>query len=112
VDYTGADLYGNPAWNGGTWKSFTEIFWNPYQHLKALSGKPMIMGEYGQIEGNSGWKGEWIRKAMAEEIQPYFPLVKAMVYFDSWGAWKLDSSASALTGYKAGIASSYMQSRI
>ena len=62
----------------------------------------MIVGEFGQIEGNAGWKGEWIRKAMQDEIKAYFPLIRGMVYFDSW-EWVLSSSISALNGYKSGI---------
>lgn len=105
VDFGGFDHYGNPDWNGGYWSSFTEQVWTPYQHIRRLTGgKPMVLGEIGQVEGREGWKGEWIRKTYQGEIPAYFPLVKSVCYFDAQ-YWPLSSSPSALEGYKKGVKS-------
>jgi endoglucanase len=110
MDYAGTDTYGNPEWNGNVWKAFYTIFDPQYRNIGYLTTKPMIIGEFGQVEGNAGWKGEWIRKAHVEDI-PRFPRVKAACYFDSWG-WVLDSSASAREGYRRGIADARWQGRL
>jgi endoglucanase len=103
-DYAGTDTYGNPEWQDGVWKAFYTIYRPQYDNIGALTQKPIIIGEFGQIEGKPLYKGEWIRKAHQEDI-PYFPRIKAACYFDSWD-WVLDSTASAREGYRRGIADS------
>lgn len=115
VDWVGADGY-NWAPKRGRWRTFAQIFGNFYQ-WGVSSGKPLIIPEFGAIEGQPGQKAAWIRQA-GQEIQSSFPDLRAVVYFDDNHQnfnmdfnWRLDSSPSAMEAFRALAAQPYFATR-
>lgn len=106
VDWVGADGYNwAPEVAGLPWKSLMQIF-EPFYRWALPTGKPMVIGEYGTVEGAPGAKAAWLRQA-DREIKTEFPALRAVVYFNSnhmnFGMhfnWRVTSSESALAAFK------------
>jgi hypothetical protein len=118
VDWVGADGY-NWASNVLPWRSFAQIF-EPFYRWGLPTGKPMLIGEYGTVEGAPGAKAAWFRQA-DREIKTQFPALRAVVYFNSFNSnhpkfgnyfnWRVTSSKSALAAFKAFANDHYFEAR-
>lgn len=105
VDWIGTDGY-NWAPPRLPWRSFAQIF-GPFYRWGLPTGKPMLIGEFGTVEGLPGAKAAWFRQA-DREIKKEFPALRAVVYFESMGTnfglyfnWKVATSRSALAAFRA-----------
>jgi Glycosyl hydrolase family 26 len=106
VDWTCADGYNwGTALRGGSWHSFQQIF-TPFYAWARSARKPMLIGEFGTVEGSAGAKATWLAQA-ERVIQTRFPAIRAVVYFDSdhqnfgrYFDWKVTTSRSALTAFR------------
>jgi beta-mannanase len=102
VDWAGLDIYnGGSALHGwGGWRTFGEALADPYDALRAVTDKPVILGEVGSAEAG-GAKAEWIQSTFADLLSGRFAAVRAMVWFDvdKEEDWSLDSSQQSLTAW-------------
>jgi hypothetical protein len=107
VDWIGTDGYNwAPDLAGRPWQSFAQIF-EPFYRWALPTGKPLLVGEFGTVEGAPGAKAAWFRQA-DREIKKDFPALRAVVYFNSnhmnYGMqfnWRVTSSRSALAAFRA-----------
>jgi hypothetical protein len=101
VNWTCADGYNwAPGRAGDDYRSFKEIFGGFYSWA-AMQKKPIMVGEFGVQERNPGDKAQWITDAR-EAIKSDFPLLRAVVYFNSNKDydWRLTTSDSAVEAFK------------
>ena len=101
VDWTCADGYNwAPGRAGDDYRSFKDIFAGFYGWA-ALHDKPIMVGEFGVQERNPGEKAQWITDAR-EAIKSDFPLLRAIVYFNSNKDhdWRLTTSESAVEAFR------------
>ena len=106
VNWVGADGYNwAPLRPQSTWRSFSDIFSAFYQWA-VYTGKPLLGGEFGVIEGTPGAKAAWYRQA-DQQLRTEFPRIRAIVYFNSdhkvFGLWfncKVTTSHSALAAFR------------
>ena len=118
VDWVAADGYNwnspnawctsRPGFSHPGWCNFREIF-HGKKNVERVFGdqKPYMVAETGSREGAPGRKGRWFKKAR-DAIKAGFPHMHAFVYLDAnltpddgCCNWSLDSSRSALRGFKA-----------
>jgi Glycosyl hydrolase family 26 len=108
VDWTCLDGYNwgtNPAAPYG-WNSFNKLYSTAYSEItEAIApGKPMMLGELAASE-YGGSKAAWIREMFAA-LQTEYGNVRGLVWFEKLGNgedWPLESSASALSAFAAGV---------
>jgi hypothetical protein len=119
VDWVCSDVYNHnssTAWCGphAGWCTFAESFTHgAYAPKYAPRGvevdfrgkKPFMVGETGSVEdpNTPGRKGQWMMD-MGNYAKTYMPGLYAILYFDlaySTGDWSLDSSTSAMDGFKS-----------
>ena len=101
VDWTCADGYNwAPGRPGDDYRSFQDIFAGFYGWAR-LQKKPIMVGEFGVQERNPGEKAEWILAAR-DAVKSDFPLMRAVVYFDSNKDydWALTTSDSAVAAFR------------
>jgi hypothetical protein len=101
VDWIAADGYNwAPGRRGDDYRPFKVIF-EGFYGWASLKNKPIMVAETGVQERNPGEKAQWITDAR-EAIKDNFPLLRALVYFDSDQDydWTLTTSASALEAFK------------
>jgi hypothetical protein len=101
VDWTCADGYNwAPGRAGDDYRSFKDIF-SGFYLWAAQQNKPIMVGEFGVQERNPGDKADWITAAR-EAIKTDFPLMRAVVYFNSNKDydWRLATSDSALGAFR------------
>ncbi len=116
VDWVCADGYNWAPERHVPWRSFAQIFGTFYRW--GLSArKPLLIGEYGVLEGKRGAKGAWFRQA-AKQIRSEFPAIRGLVYFNAdspdFGLhfnWTVTSSPSALAGFRAFATDRYFRAR-
>lgn len=85
VDWVGADGYARPSNNHAP---LTELFpW--FYDFGIRHDKPMIIAEVGVNDTAPGVQADWLRQARVD-LQTAFPLIRAMVYFDSRGSGETD----------------------
>jgi hypothetical protein len=126
VDWIAWDPYNWVDCHGrsGDWEEFAPKVARFYDWLEANghADKPFMLGEYGSDEPleDQPSKGDWFLGARDELSGaggggPRFPNLKALVYFDSdrsdessGCAWQIDSSSSALAGFRALGADPYL----
>ena len=117
VDWICADGYNwAPDLPGVSWKSFQEIF-APFYRWGRATGKPMVIGEFGTVEGAPGAKAAWFAQA-ARAIRTQFTQIRAVVYFESkhqnfgrYFDWRVTSSRSALSAFQAFAHDPYFSAR-
>ena len=114
VDWIGTDGYNwAPDVAGLPWRSFAQIF-EPFYRWGLPTGKPMLIGEYGTVEGAPGAKAAWFRQA-DQEIKTQFPALRAVVYFNSghmnYLNWRVTTSKSALAAFRAFAKDPYFEAR-
>jgi len=105
VDWICADGYNwFPVRAGAKWTSFETVFRNFYNWAGTKS-KPLMVGEFGAMEGSPGQKAQWINDARTA-LKVKFPQIKALVYYDEYRHedntiydWRLDSSASSYAAW-------------
>jgi Glycosyl hydrolase family 26 len=111
VDWVGMDGYN--AGVRGNWDSFTEIFGDSYDTIVNMTSRPILVTETGSSQ-SGGDKAEWVQSALEREI-PKFSRIRAVVWFNAHFNrldFRIASSASALSAFKAGVSSSqYDESR-
>ena len=101
VGWTCADGYNwAPGRAGDEYRSFKDIFGGFYGWA-VLQNKPIMVGEFGVQERNPGDKAQWITDAR-EAIRSDFPLLRAVVYFNSNKDydWRLSTSDSAVDAFR------------
>jgi hypothetical protein len=107
VDWVCADGYNwAPELPSTSWTTFGEIF-TPFYEWGLSVGKPMLIGEFGTVEGAPGAKAAWFAQA-DRAIRTQFPAIRAVVYFESdhqnfgmYFNWSVTSSRSALAAFRA-----------
>jgi hypothetical protein len=119
VDWVGMDRF-----NGGTyneWMPFYALFKPTYDVLVKLApSKPVMVAEFassekGEMTGDPVTKADWIRDALSEQLQVYFPHIRAVVWFN-WGAdeadhdWEVESSPESIQAFSEAINSPYFPS--
>jgi hypothetical protein len=117
VDWVGADGYNwAPELPNASWRSFGQIFSAFYQ-WGLSTGKPMVVGEYGTVEGAPGAKAAWFMQA-DRALRKQFPAIRAVVYFNSdhenfgkYFNWKVTTSQSALAAFRAFANDPYFSAR-
>jgi hypothetical protein len=113
VDWVGADGYNwAPGRPGSQWTSFAEIFSSFYQ-WGLSSGKPLLIGEYGVLEGAPGQKAAWFKQA-DRELRTRFAAIRAVVYFDSDHQnfdWRVTTSPTAFSAFRAFATDPYFRAR-
>jgi hypothetical protein len=105
VDRIGVDGYNwgtTVAWH--TWQSFSQIFGSTLANLHQISNKPLMIAEVGSTEVG-GNKAAWITdffKTLAEDRS-----ITGFISFDvnKETDWRINSSASSLAAFKAGLSS-------
>ena len=112
VDWMGLDGYNK----GATSASFASLYGPSYSQLQALSTKPIMICEIGSLEYGTGEKGAWIKDVLETQLPTKFPQIRAFLWFN-WRFYETDnnvtgfkpfpieSSASSLSAFAAGIAS-------
>jgi beta-mannanase len=112
VDWAGLDIYnGGAALDGwGGWRTFRDALADPYDALRAVADKPIILGEVGSAEAG-GAKAEWIRSAFTDLLSARFGAVRAMVWFDvdKEENWTLHSSPQALAAWSGALRGANLQ---
>jgi beta-mannanase len=85
-----------------TWLSFAQVFGPGVTQLQSLSARPITIGETGcpEVGGN---KAQWITDMWTSLA--HWTQVKGLVWFDinKETDWRIDSSASSLAAFKAGL---------
>jgi len=117
VDWTCLDGYNKNVSS----TSFSSLYQQSYKDILALApNKPMMIGEIGSEEYASGVKAAWITD-MFNQLPTNYPKIKALVWFNwriyetnngvsSYQSWPIESSSSAQSAFRNGIASSYYAS--
>lgn len=108
VDWIGGDNYnwGTCRDTWGSWRPFTSMFKDYHDHY-AGKGKPMMLAEVGSSE-QGGAKSAWL--ADAQEAIKNLPAYRAWIhqqYSDGACNWRIDSSSSSLSAYRALAADPY-----
>ena len=106
VDWACMDGYNwgtTQSWSN--WQSLTSVFKTSYDKIRAVTTKPLMIGETGSTE-LGGDKAAWITNGFAA-LLTNLPAIKAVVWFDANKEtdWRVDSSSASLAAFKA-IASS------
>jgi hypothetical protein len=117
VDWIGADGYNwAPELAHAQWRSFEQIF-SAFYRWGLATGKPMLVGEFGTVEGSPGAKAAWFTQA-GRAIRTAFPAMRAVVYFESdhenfgdFFDWRVTSSQSSLTAFRAFAREPYFNPR-
>jgi Glycosyl hydrolase family 26 len=117
VDWTCLDGYNKGSlYTPPGWRSFATIYSSSYNALLKLAPtKPIMIGEISSEE-RGGSKASWITDLLGTQLPHNFPKIKALVWYNHrafdkslnyWWPWEIESSSSALSAFKKGIASSY-----
>jgi hypothetical protein len=104
VDYLGLDGYNFGA-KYNSWESFEQVFDGSYRSITRLSGKPLIITEFGANQ-EGGDKAAWVRHALAHSTLAKYPRIRALVHFneDRDGTdWRVDSSGASLSAYRSAL---------
>ncbi len=105
VDWVCADGYNwAPTKPRTSWRSFAEIF-APFYAGARPTGKPIMIGETGVLEGDPGAKAAWLNDVVTT-LRTQMPAVKAFLYFSSltendglWYDWRVDTSPSSYDAF-------------
>jgi hypothetical protein len=105
VDWICADGYNWAPHKAGTrYESFQELF-QAFYDFGVGHNKPLMVGETGVQELQSGDKAKWLAAAHIS-VMRHYPNIEAFLYFDTVNAngqgyvWDLHSSPSAFQAYK------------
>ena len=114
VDWIGADGYNwYPARPGAKWASFGQIF-SAFYHWGLPTGKPLIVSEFGVLEGTPGAKAGWFAPA-ERQLRTQLPAIRAVLYYfdsdDRQFDWKVTTSSSALGAFRSFARAAYFSAR-
>jgi len=117
VDWVGADGYNwAPQLAHAYWRSFEQIF-SPFYRWGLSTAKPMLVAEFGTVEGTPGAKAAWFTQADGA-LRIRFPGIRALVYFESeheafgqYFDWRVTTSRSALAAFRAFAHDPYFSAR-
>jgi len=109
VDWVGLDGYN---WGYSAWQDFDSIFKAPYNVLANLTGKPIMIGEFGCAD-QGGSKADWITDTLAK-IETNYPRLKLFCWFNinKERDWRVDSSAPAASAFKNSLQSDHFLDKI
>jgi hypothetical protein len=110
VEWTCLDGYNsgtNPA-KHDRWRSFDQLYRHSYEEIvtEIAPTKPMVLGEIASSE-QGGSKAQWISE-MLRDLPTEYPKVRGLVWFDKFENgmdWPIETSASAVAAFAAGIGS-------
>lgn len=114
VDWTAFDAYnyGTDKIGGAGWVSSRFILDQTYAELAALSGKPIMLAEWGCGQ-NGGDKAAWLASALSDMANHRYPKLRAAVYFhrdmsaqSGQSDWRITSSEAARAAYASGVRAS------
>ncbi|MGL4610300.1 MAG: glycoside hydrolase family 26 protein [Trueperaceae bacterium] len=105
TDYV--DILALDGYNWGTvrsytaWKSYEEIFAQPYERVSLLGPQPIWLAEVASTE-HGGNKAQWIADMFASTK---FPRIEAIVWFDEDKEtdWRIASSSGSLSAFQNGL---------
>ncbi|MBI5231039.1 MAG: hypothetical protein HY876_02615 [Coriobacteriales bacterium] len=108
VDYMAIDGYNIGTGTGGKWRTFRELFDDPYAKVSALStSTPIFVAETG-CSTNGGDKPAWI-DTMFRAIPKYFPRIVGVSWFHAkqyvngyTRDWRVTSTPDALAAFRFG----------
>ncbi len=106
VDLHGLDGYNWARPEYGGWRTFDNIYSDQYTRLQACAPLPVWVCEFGCAERSAmGDKGQWYRD-LGDVILARYPQIEALVTFNvnKEEDWRVNSSASALSGFSEAIA--------
>jgi Glycosyl hydrolase family 26 len=117
VDWICADGYNwAPELPGASWTSFRKIF-APFYRWGRSVGKPMLIGEFGTVEGTPGAKAAWLAQA-DRVIRTQFPAIRGVLYFEAdhqnfgrYFNWRVTTSGAALAAFHAFAHDPYFSAR-
>jgi Glycosyl hydrolase family 26 len=118
VDWVGADGYNWAPVRPVSWRTFGQIFAAFYK-WGTTSGKPLLVGEFGAVERAPGQKAAWFSEA-ARQLRTQLPAIRAIIYFNSYRKntvfdkyfnWKVTSSPSSLSAFRAFVNDPYFNAR-
>ncbi len=110
--YNWTNQDGTPEWPEWLW--FDDIFANIYHtlvdHPQLFGNKPLMIGEFASCEASTHDlpgqnKAEWIKNAFERIASSDFNKIKAVHWFqiNKECNWRIDSSASTKTAFKAAL---------
>lgn len=104
VDVVGVDGYNWGPTFAESWLSFSMIFRPTVQDITSLTGRPLWVTEVGCAE-KGGDKAAWITDMF--DVIGRDPRIGALIWFNANKEtdWRIDSSAAALSSFRAGVAS-------
>ena len=87
---------------GSTWQSFWDVFDGGVAAVRALTTKPLFVGEVGCPEAG-GDKAAWITDMFA--TLKAHPEIRGFTWFDhaKEADWRIDSSAASLDAFRTGL---------
>jgi Glycosyl hydrolase family 26 len=109
VDAVGVDGYnGGTALPWGGWQSFAAIFGYSVQQLRALTSKPIVIGETASAEAG-GSKAAWVTEMLDTALPQKFPDIRAVIWFSEAKEtdWRMQSSTASLDAFRSGLAGPY-----
>lgn len=88
---------------GSTWQSFWQVFEAGVTQVRALTTRPLYVGEVGCPE-DGGDKAGWVDDMFA--VLAAHPEIRGFTWFDfdKEADWRIDSSATSLDAFRAGLA--------
>lgn len=88
-----------------TWRSFEEIFAEPYERIAQLGPQPVWIAEVASTE-IGGDKAAWVKEMLATSA---FPRLEAIVWFneDKELDWPIDSSERSLEAFRQMLPASF-----
>jgi len=101
VDWICADGYNwAPGRQNDEWRSFESIYRDFYD-WGMTHNKPLMVGEFGAQERDTGEKAQWLTDAR-EALKTKFPGIKAVLYFDANKDfdWRVTSSPETLAAFR------------
>jgi len=104
VDYMALDGYNFGEGDGQHWRTFSQLFADPYEEISALSSTtPLFIAETGcaTLGGN---KSAWIADMFAVTPRS-FPRVEGIGWFNAYKSrdWRIDSPAPGLDAFRGGV---------
>ncbi len=119
VDWICADGYNwAPGIAGAEWRAWEDIYRESHDFAVAR-GKPLMAGEWGALERNTGEKAAWY-DAARNTIKTSMPNIAAIVAFDErrWRVdqnkffdWEIDSSKTSFQAFQRWGRDSYFRTR-
>lgn len=101
VDVVGIDGYNWGSDGPGGWRSFVDVFSEPYHRLTAISARPVWITETASAS-LGGDKAQWVRDMFSTGD---FPRIEAIVWFhtDKERDWRMTSSEDVTAAFRESL---------